>query len=150
MASAVLAIAATAFLLGRNAGKPTAHSPIRSLAVLPLQNLSGDSQDYLAEGMTESIIGRLSAIRELRVISRTSIMRFKDTKLSVPEIARQLNVDAIVEGSVIRAGNRIRVHAQLIRAATDAHFWSESYDREMKDLLSLQSDVAQSIADKLK
>ena len=116
---------------------------------MPLQNLSGDSQDYLADGMTESIIGRLSAIRELRVISRTSIMRFKDTKLSVPEIARQLNVDAIVEGSVIRAGDRIRVHAQLIRAATDAHFWSESYDREMKDLLSLQSDVAQSIADKV-
>lgn len=149
LAIAVLAIAATAFLLGRNVGKPTAHSPIRSLAVLPLQNLSGDSQDYLADGMTESIIGRLSALRELRVISRTSIMRFKDTKLTVPEIARQLNVDAIVEGSVIRAGNRIRVHAQLIRAATDAHFWSESYDREMKDLLSLQSDVAQSIADKV-
>jgi len=150
LAIAVLAIAAAAFLLGRNVGKPTALSPIRSLAVLPLQNLSGDStQDYLADGMTESIIGRLSAIRELRVISRTSIMRFKDTKLSVPEIARQLNVDAIVEGSVIRAGNRIRVHAQLIRAATDAHFWSESYDREMKDLLSLQSDVAQSVADKV-
>jgi len=99
--------------------------------------------------MTESIIGRLSAIRELRVISRTSSMHFKDTHLSVPEIARQLNVDAIVEGSVIRVGNRIRVHAQLIRAATDTHFWSESYDRELKDLLSLQSDVAQSIADKV-
>lgn len=150
LAIAVLGIAATAFLLNRNAAKPMAHSPIRSLAVLPLQNLSGDpNQDYLADGMTESIIGRLSAIRELRVISRTSVMRFKDTKLSVPEIARQLNVDAIVEGSVIRAGNRIRVHAQLIRAATDEHFWSESYDRELKDLLSLQSDVAQSIADKV-
>jgi len=136
--------------LSRKGAKPTAHSPIRSLAVLPLQNLSGDpTQDYLADGMTESIIGRLSAIRELRVISRTSVMRFKDTKLSVPEIARQLNVDAIVEGSVIHAGNRIRVHAQLIRAATDAHFWSESYDRELKDLLSLQSEVAQSIADKV-
>jgi len=147
---AALAITATSWVLIRNAAKGTAHSPIHSLAVLPLQNLSGDpTQDYLADGMTESIIGRLSAIRELRVISRTSSMRFKDTHLSVPEIARQLNVDAIVEGSVIRDGNRIRVHAQLIRAATDTHFWSESYDRELKDLLSLQSDVSQSIADKV-
>jgi TolB-like protein/DNA-binding winged helix-turn-helix (wHTH) protein/Flp pilus assembly protein TadD len=149
LAVAVLAIVAAVFLLGRNAGKPTPHSPIRSIAVLPLQNLSGDSQDYLADGMTESIIGRLSAIRELRVISRTSSMRFKDTKLSVPEIARQLNVDAIVEGSVIRAGNRIRVHAQLIRAANDAHFWSESYDRALGDVLTLESDLAQAIAEKV-
>ena len=120
------------------------------LAVLPLKNLSDDKeQDYLADGMTEALIGRLSAIHDLRVISRTSVTRFKDTKLSVPEIARTLGVDAIVEGSVIRDGSRIRVHAQLIRAATDEHFWSEAYDREMRDVLTLQSDVAQSIARKV-
>ncbi len=149
--AALVAIVAITWLLSRNAAKSTAHPPIRSLAVLPLKNLSGDpTQEYLADGMTESIIGRLSGIRELRVISRTSSMRFKDTHLSVPDIARQLGgVDAIVEGSVIRDGSRIRVHAQLIRAATDEHFWSETYDRELKDLLSLQSDVAQSIADKV-
>jgi TolB-like protein/DNA-binding winged helix-turn-helix (wHTH) protein/Flp pilus assembly protein TadD len=148
-AIALVSVAAVISLRSRNVAT-TAHSPIRSLAVLPLKNLSGDpSQEYLADGMTESIIGRLSAIRELRVISRTSSMRFGDTKLSIPDIAKQLNVDAIVEGSVIRDGTRIRVHAQLIRAATDEHFWSETYDREFRDVLSLQSDVAQSIAQRV-
>ena len=100
---------------------------IRSVAVLPLQNLSGDpAQQYLADGITEEIIGRLSGIRHLRVISRTSVMRFKNTQLSIPEIARMVGVDAVVEGSVMREGSRIRVHAQLIRAASDEHFWSES------------------------
>jgi TolB-like protein/Flp pilus assembly protein TadD len=125
-------------------------SKINSLAVLPLKNLSGDpGQDYLADGMTETLIGRLSAIHDLRVISRTSVMRFRDTQLSVPEIAKALGADAIVEGSVIREGDHIRVHAQLIRAATDEHFWSESYDREFQDILSLESDVAQAIAKKV-
>ena len=120
---------------------------ITSLAVLPLKNLSGDpAQEYLADGMTEALIGRLSMIHDLRVISRTSVMRFKDTQLSVPEIAKMLHVDAIVEGSVIREGSRVRVHAQLIRGATDEHFWSETYDREMRDALALESEVAQSIA----
>jgi TolB-like protein len=97
------------------------------LAVLPFR---GDpSQDYFADGMTEALIGRLSGIHDLRVISRTSVMRFKDTKLSVPEIAETLGVDALVEGSVIRDGNRIRVNAQLIRGAADDHFWLEAYDR---------------------
>jgi TolB-like protein/DNA-binding winged helix-turn-helix (wHTH) protein/Tfp pilus assembly protein PilF len=124
--------------------------PIRSLAVLPLKNLSGDpSQDYLADGVTEDLIGRLTKIRDLRVISRTSVMRFKDAQLTVPEIARTLRVDAVVEGSVIREGSRIRVQAQLIRAATDEHFWSETYDRELSDVLSLESDVAQSVARKV-
>ena len=130
--------------------KATKQPPIKSLAVLPLKNLSGDpTQEYLADGMTEALIGRLAEIHDLRVISRTSMTRFKDTHLSVPEIAKTLQVDAIVEGSVIRDGNRIRVHAQLIRAATDEHFWSEAYDRELRDVLSLQSDVAQSIARKV-
>jgi TolB-like protein/DNA-binding winged helix-turn-helix (wHTH) protein len=123
---------------------------IRSLAVLPLTNLSGDSsQEYIADGMTEALIGRLSRIRDLRVISRTSVMRFKNTQLAVPEIAKALRVDAIVEGSVIREGSRIRVHAQLIRAATDEHFWSEAYDREFRDVLTLQSDVAQTVAQQI-
>jgi TolB-like protein/Flp pilus assembly protein TadD len=123
---------------------------IHSLAVLPLKNLSGDpAQEYLADGMTEELIGRLAGIRNLRVISRTSVMRFKDTQLLVPEIAKTLGVDAVVEGSVMREGNQIRVHAQLIRAATDEHFWSESYDRDLRDVLALQSDVAQAIARKV-
>jgi TolB-like protein/DNA-binding winged helix-turn-helix (wHTH) protein/Flp pilus assembly protein TadD len=123
---------------------------IRSLAVLPLTNLSGDpSQEYVADGMTEALIGRLSRIRDLRVISRTSVMRFKNSQLAVPEIAKTLRVDAIVEGSVIREGNRIRVHAQLIRAATDEHFWSEAYDREFRDVLTLQSEVAQTVAQQI-
>lgn len=123
---------------------------IRSIAVLPMRNLSGDaSQDYLAEGMTEALIDRLSAIRELRVTSHTSVMRFKNPQQSVPEIAKMLGVDAIVEGSVIRDGNRIRVTAQLIRGATDEHFWSQTYDREMSDVLALESGVAQSIASKV-
>src|SRR5262249_39539179 len=123
---------------------------IKSIAVLPMKNLSGDSaQEYLADGMTEEIIGRLSAIHDLRVISRTSAMQFKDSRLSVPEIAKALNVDALVEGSVIRDGNRVRVHAQLIRATTDEHFWSEEYDREIVDVLALQSEIAQAVASRV-
>lgn len=150
--AAVVALAAisVAFSLYRGSAKGAKQPPIRSLAVLPLKNLSGDpTQEYLADGLTEGLIGRLSAIRNLRVISRTSVMRLKDTHLSIPEIAKTLQVDAIVEGSVIRDGSRIRVHAQLIRAATDEHFWSQAYDRELRDVLSLQSDVAQSIARKV-
>ncbi|HMK21682.1 MAG TPA: tetratricopeptide repeat protein, partial [Terriglobales bacterium] len=123
---------------------------IQSLAVLPLKNLSGDpTQEYFAEGMTEAIIGRLSMIRGLRVISRTSVMRFRDTRASVPEIAKTLGVDAVVEGSVIREGDHLRVHAQLIRGASDDHFWSETYDREIGDVLVLESEVAQAIAEKV-
>lgn len=144
----VLALSTVALVLNRSGGgKGARQSDIKALAVLPLKNLSGDpTQDYLADGMTEALIGRLSGIHDLRVISRTSVMRFKDTQLSVPEIAGTLRVDAIVEGSVIREGSRIRVSAQLIRGATDEHLWSETYDRELRDVLDLQSQVAQSIA----
>jgi TolB-like protein/Tfp pilus assembly protein PilF len=134
----------------RSRGRDATRPKITSLAVLPLKNLSGDAtQEYLADGMTEALIGRLSRIHDLRVISRTSAMHFKDTQLAVPEIARTLRVDAIVEGSVIREGSRIRVHAQLIRGATDEHFWSETYDRDLGDALALQSEVAESIAAKV-
>jgi TolB-like protein/DNA-binding winged helix-turn-helix (wHTH) protein/tetratricopeptide (TPR) repeat protein len=140
-----------AVLLYRGRGPRGARQPkIESLAVLPLKNLSGDpTQEYLADGMTEALIGRLSMIRGLRVISRTSVMSLKDSKLSARDIAKTLQVDALVEGSVIREGIRIRVYAQLIRGATDEHFWSETYDRELPDVLALESDVAQSVARKV-
>ena len=150
-AAIVLALSSTALLLYRGSTvKGTSQPRIKSLAVLPLKNLSADpAQEYLADGMTEALIGRLAGIHDLRVISRTSAMQYKDSKEALPQIAKTLGVDAIVEGSVIRDGDHIRVHAQLIRAATDEHFWSETYDRELRDVLALQSDVAQSIAQKV-
>jgi TolB-like protein/Tfp pilus assembly protein PilF len=127
-----------------------AQPKIRSLAVLPLKNLSGDpTQEYFADGMTDALIDRLSRMHNLRVISRTSVMQFKNPQLSVPDIAKMLRVDAIVEGSVMRSDNRIRVTAQLIRGATDEHFWSETYDRELRDVFAVQSELAQSIAAKV-
>jgi TolB-like protein len=127
-----------------------AQPAIKSLAVLPLKNLSGDpTHEYLSDGMTEELIGRLAGIRDLRVISRTAVMRFKDAKLSAPEIAKALRVDALMEGSVVRERDKIRVHAQLIRGGTDEHFWSETYDREMGDVLALQSEIADAIAKKV-
>ena len=144
---AALALMAVTSVMLRGHTGHTSQTKIRSLAVLPLSNLSGDpTQEYLADEMTEELCGRLARIHDLRVISRTSVMRFKDTKLSVPEIAKTLGVDAVVEGSVIRQGNRIRVHAQLIRASTDEHLWSDEYDGELGDVLTLESEVAQSIA----
>ena len=129
-----------------DAGRPK----IRSLAVLPLQNLSGDpSQDYMADGMTEELIGRLSGIHGLRVISRTSSMHFKNTQLALPEIARMLAVDAIVEGSLVREGQQIRVHAQLIRAATDEHIWAGEYQRNYESILEVQGEVARSIVEQI-
>jgi TolB-like protein/DNA-binding winged helix-turn-helix (wHTH) protein/tetratricopeptide (TPR) repeat protein len=147
---AVLTVVFVVLFLYRGSAKGAKQPAVRSLAVLPLKNLSGDpTQEYLADGMTEALIGRLAGIQNLRVISRTSVTRFKDTHLSVPEIAGTLGVDAIVEGSVIREGDRIRVHAQLIRGTTDEHVWSEAYDRDLRDVLSLQSEVAQAVARKV-
>jgi TolB-like protein/Tfp pilus assembly protein PilF len=146
----VLVLLAIAYIISRGRTPNAAPPKIRSLAVLPLKNLSGDpAQEYLSDGITDALIDRLSRIHNLRVISRTSVMRFKNPQLSVPEIARMLNVDAIVEGSVMRQDNRIRVTAQLIRGATDEHFWSETYDRELRDVLAIQSELAQSIAQKV-
>ena len=150
----LLAIAVFALAVGgwgwgqwRHRLSAPAVSVIRSLAVLPLANLSADpSQEYIADGMTEELIGRLSHIHSLRVISRTSAMHFKNTQLSVPEISKTLGVDAIVEGSVTREGSHIRVHAQLIRGATDEHIWAEEYQREYRSILGLQDEVARSIA----
>ena len=147
-AAAVVVLLTTALLLSHRRGAGAATQPaIKSLAVLPLKNLSGDpGQEYLADGMTEELIGQLANIRGLRVISRTSVMRFKDTHESVPEIARELNVDAVLEGSVMREGSLVRVHAQLIRGATDEHIWAQQYEREYRGLLALQEEVAQTIA----
>ena len=123
---------------------------LRSLAVLPFQNLSGDpSQDYVADGMTEELIGRLSRIHGLRVISRTSIMNFKKTQLSVPEIGRILAVDGVVEGSLVEEGHQIRVHAQLIRAATEEHIWAGEYQREYHRILEVQEEIARNIVEQI-
>ena len=127
-------------------GKTTA-TRIESLAVLPLGNLSGDpAQDYFADGMTEALITDLGKIGALRVISRTSAMRYKGMQKSLPEIARELNVEAVVEGSVLRSGDRVRITAQLIEAPTDRQLWAESYERDMRDILGLQREVARTIA----
>jgi len=145
-----LALIAITYVMLRGHTGHTTQTKIMSLAVLPLSNLSGDStQEYLADEMTEELCGRLARIHDLRVISRTSVMRFKGTKLSVPEIARTLGVDALVEGSVIRQGSRIRVHAQLIHGSTDEHLWSDEYDGELGDVLALESDIAQAITRKV-
>jgi TolB-like protein/DNA-binding winged helix-turn-helix (wHTH) protein/Tfp pilus assembly protein PilF len=146
----VLGLAGWGWRVWRSRTVTPAMPPVRSLAVLPLQNLSGDpTQEYLADGMTEELIGRLANIHGLRVISRTSAMHFKNTKLSVPEIAKTLGVDAIVEGSVIREGNQVRVHAQLIRGTSDEHIWAGEYQREYGSLLALQDEVARSIAERI-
>ena len=125
--------------------------PIRSLAVLPLQNLSADAaQDYFADGMTEALITDLAKTPGLKVISRTSIMQYKDSHKRLPQIARELGVDAIVEGAVLRSGDRVRITAQLVRAANDQHIWAESYERDLRDLVALQDDVSRSIATQIR
>jgi TolB-like protein/Tfp pilus assembly protein PilF len=145
-----LCVVAAGWLVVRHRATPKVEPKIRSIAVLPLRNLSGDpAQEYLADGITEALIGRLAGIHDLGVTSHTSVMRFKNPQISVPEIARTLGVDAVVEGSVTREGDRIRVTAQLIRASTDEHFWSETYDREIRDTLSMESELAQAIAEKV-
>ncbi len=124
---------------------------IDSVAVLPLENLSHDpEQEYFADGMTEELITNLGKISALRVISRTSVMRYKGTKRSLPEIARELNVDAIVEGTVQRSGNHVRITVNLLHAPTDRHLWAESYERDLQDVLVLQGEVARSIAGKIR
>src|ERR1700741_2854293 len=124
---------------------------IRSLAVLPLDNLSSDtSQDYFADGMTDELITDLAQISALRVISRTSVMTYKHARKPLPEIARELNVDAVVEGTVLRSGDQVRITAQLIEASADKHLWSQSYQGEFRDTLALQNKVAQAIADQIR
>ena len=133
--------------------KSTSHqsSDIRSLAVLPLENLSSDpAQEYFADGMTDELITALGTINGLRVISRSSTMLYKHARKPLPQIARELKVDAVVEGTVLRSGEQVRITAQLIRAATDDHLWAQSYQGDLHDTLQLQDKVAREIADRIR
>ena len=123
---------------------------ISSIAVLPLQNLSGDAnQEYFSDGITEELIANLAQIHTLKVVSRTSVMRYKATTKSAPEIGRELGVDALVEGSLRRSGGRVRVTAELIRASTDTHLWAQNYDEDLSDILKLEGQVARAIAQEI-
>jgi TolB-like protein/Flp pilus assembly protein TadD len=135
------------FIGSLGTGPSSSPSPIRSLAVLPLENLSRDpGQEYFAEGLTEALITTLAKIGGLRVVSRTSAMQYKGVRKPLREIARELEVEAIVEGTVLRVGRRVRITAQLIEAPKETHLWAESYERDLRDVLALQSEVAQAIA----
>jgi TolB-like protein/DNA-binding winged helix-turn-helix (wHTH) protein/Flp pilus assembly protein TadD len=146
-----VAIAAILVLIPTLSHRAAATPLVRSIAVLPLANFSGDpAQEYFVDGMTDELITDLAKIGALRVISRTSVMRYKGTKKGLPEIARELNVDGIVEGSVMRSGQRVRITAQLLYGPTDKHLWADTYDRDLGDVLTLQSDVAQAIAQQVR
>lgn len=146
LAAAAVVLLGTVLVL-RLSGRGGGAGRIESLAVLPLANLSGDpQQEYFADGMTEELITALAQIGALRVTSRTSAMRYKGAQKSVPEIARELRVDAVVEGSVLRVGDRVRIAAQLIQAPTDRHLWASNYERDLRDVLALQGEVARAIA----
>ena len=139
------------FFAWRFRSRAPAPTGIRSIAVLPLENLSGDaSQNYFADGMTDELITDLAQISALRVISRTSVMVYKGAHKPLPQIARELNVDAVVEGTVLRSGDQVRITAQLIEASTDKHIWSQSYEGELRDTLALQNRVAIAIADQIR
>ena len=132
-------------------GRPLSAGPITSIAVLPLENLMNDpEQDYFVDGMHDALIMELQKIRALRVISRTSVMQYKKALPRLPEVARELNVDAVVEGTVLRAGGRIRITTQLIGVSPERHLWAHSYERDLSDILKLQSEVAQAIAAEIK
>ncbi|MFZ0393066.1 MAG: winged helix-turn-helix domain-containing protein [Terracidiphilus sp.] len=147
----VIAFGLIAWIEWRSVRAIPAAVPIHSLAVLPLSNLSGDpSEEFFSDGMTDQLITDLAKVGSLRIISRTSVMQYKGTLKSLPEIARELNVDAILEGSVIRSGQRVRVTAQLLEARTDRHIWAETYDRDSGDVLKLQEEVASAIAQQVR
>jgi TolB-like protein/DNA-binding winged helix-turn-helix (wHTH) protein/Flp pilus assembly protein TadD len=143
IAALLVAVAAAASWRWNGSGP----APIRSIAVLPLQNLSDDpEQEFFSDGMTEALITKLAQITDARVVSRTSVMRFKATSESVPAIGRQLDVDAVVEGSVQRAGDRVNINVQLIHAASDSHLWAEEFEGTTADLFGLQRRIATAIA----
>jgi serine/threonine protein kinase/tetratricopeptide (TPR) repeat protein len=144
----ILAVVLALYVVGFREKEPEA---IDSIAVLPLDNLSGDpEQEYFSDGMTEALTAELAKISALRVISRQSVMRFKDSDQPLPEIADALNVDAVVEGSVLRSGDRVRITTQLIQAVPERHLWAESYERDLRDVLSLQRDVARTITQEIR
>ena len=148
-------IALVSLLIFRYIRKPSVSSAnseqIKSLVVLPLEDLSGEkNQDYFADGMTDELIASLAKIRQLRVISRTSAMAYKGTHKPLSEIARDLHVDAVVEGTVLRAGNRVRITAELVQVSTDRHLWAETYESELGNVLTLQSQVASAIVNEIR
>lgn len=129
---------------------PSGVPPIHSLAVLPLQNLSADpSQEFFSDGMTDALITDLAQISAIKVVSRTSALRYKNTREQLPQIARELNVDGIVEGTVQRSGDRVRITAQLIYGPADRHLWAKSFERDVKDMLGLQSTIANEVANEI-
>ncbi len=147
----LVAIAALLLIATRTSLFRATPEPVDSIAVLPLDNLSEDAgQDFFADGMTETLIAGLAKIGTLKVISRTSVMRYRDSDKSLPDIARELGVDAVIEGSVQRIGDRVRITAQLVDGRTDRHLWAESYERDVRDVLALQSEVARAIAAEIK
>ena len=147
----IVVVSAVLMLISSFSHRAAAALSVRSIAVLPLDNFSGDpAQEYFADGMTDELITDLAKIGSLRVISRTSVMQYKGTKKTLPAIARELNVDGIIEGSVTRSGQRVRITAQLLYGPTDKHLWAETYDRDLGDVLSLQSEVAQAIAQQVR
>ena len=149
--AAVLLLAAGSWFAFRRPGTKVAPGEIRSLAVLPLENLSGDpQQEYFADGMTEELTSVLAQISSLRVISRTSAMQYKRTTKKVSDVAHELGVDAVIEGSVLRAGDRVRITAQLVNAAEDRHLWAKEYEGDIRDVLKLQGDVAQAVAEQVR
>ena len=143
-----LGLALAMALFGPEVGSPAGEpAPIRSIAVIPLEDLSASGTgEYFADGMTEALISNLARIDTLKVISRTSVMRYKRTVLPVPQIALELGVDALLEGTVVRDGDRVRVTAQLIDGRTDHHLWAEQYERDLRDILSLQREIASAVA----
>lgn len=150
--AALVALSAAAVWISRTPQPPSrpGAKPITSLAVLPLQNLSSNpDEDYFADGLTDALITSLAKIGSLKVISRTSAMAFKGARKPLPDIARNLGVDAIVEGTVQHAGDRVRITAQLIHAASDTHLWSEAYERDLREVLVLQAEVARAIAQEI-
>src|SRR5271155_2426769 len=151
IAAALLILSAASLAIWELHSWNHASSAIRSLAVLPFESLSSDaSQDYFADGMTDELISDLGQISALRVISRTSVMTYKHARKPLPEIARELNVDAVVEGTVLRSGDQVRITAQLIDAAADKHLWAQSYEGELRDTMALQSQVASAIAEQIR
>ena len=151
IASLALALSLSIFFVWLLRSRGRAPTGIRSLAVLPLDNLSAEaSQNYFADGMTDELITDLAQISALRVISRTSVMVYKGVHKPLPQIARELNVDAVVEGTVLRSGDQVRITAQLIDATKDKHLWSQSYQGELRDTLALQNRVAAAIADQIR
>lgn len=146
-AAAVVLLGASIGLWRTTRAGKTSAQKIRSVAVLPLENMSGEpQQEIFADGMTDELTTMLARIKGLRVISRTSVVGYKGTRKHLPQIAKELNVDAIVEGSVLRSGNKVRITAQLINAATDEHLWADTYERELSDVMAVQSEVAEAIA----